>query len=132
MINIEDKLSHLIEYFKAVDKIDAVYIIGSYGTEFQSEDSDIDFAVLFNKNIDFFEEMEIAAKISEIIRFDNIDLINLTKASITLQKKAVNEGREIYVKDFYKLCDYIEYIYKRYDDEIYFIDNFYKDYFYCG
>ncbi|MCX7950413.1 MAG: nucleotidyltransferase domain-containing protein [Clostridiales bacterium] len=132
MINIESKISQLVEYFKQREEINTVFIIGSYGTEFQREDSDIDFAILYNCNIDIFTEMEIEAKISEIIRFDNIDLVNLSKAPITLQKKAVNEGRQIYVRDFNKLCDYMEYVYKRYRDEIYFINNFYKDYFYRG
>lgn len=132
MINIESKISQLVEYFKQREEINTVFIIGSYGTEFQREDSDIDFAILYNCNIDIFTEMEIEAKISEIIRFDNIDLVNLSKAPITLQKKAINEGRQIYVRDFNKLCDYMEYVYKRYRDEIYFINNFYKDYFYRG
>lgn len=132
MINIESKISQLVEYFNQREEINAVFIIGSYGTEYQREDSDIDFAVLYNCNVDIFTEMEIEAKISEIIKFDNIDLVNLTRAPITLQRKAINDGRQIYVRDFNKLCDYMEYVYKRYRDEIYFINNFYKDYFYRG
>lgn len=129
MINIEDKIPQLVEFFRSRQEIEAVFIIGSYGTEFQRQDSDIDFAILYNKNIDLFTEIDIEASISQIIRFDDIDLINLMKAPITLQKKAINDGRQIYVRDFDKLCDYMEYVYKRYRDEIYFINNFYKDYF---
>ncbi|WP_027309215.1 nucleotidyltransferase domain-containing protein [Caloramator sp. ALD01] len=132
MVNIELKISELIEYFKDRDEVDAVFVIGSYGTEFQREDSDIDFAILFNKDVDIVTELEIEASISDIIKFEDIDLVNLKKAPITLQKKAINEGREIYVRDFNRLCDYMEYVYKRYRDEIYFINNFYKDYFYRG
>lgn len=132
MINIESKIFQLTEYFNQREEINAVFIIGSYGTEYQREDSDIDFAVLYNCNVDIFTEIEIEAKISEIIKFDNIDLVNLTRAPITLQRKAINDGRQIYVRDFNKLCDYMEYVYKRYRDEIYFINNFYKDYFYRG
>lgn len=132
MINIESNIFQLAEYFNQREEINAVFIIGSYGTEYQREDSDIDFAVLYNCNVDIFTEIEIEAKISEIIKFDNIDLVNLTRAPITLQRKAINDGRQIYVRDFNKLCDYMEYVYKRYRDEIYFINNFYKDYFYRG
>ncbi|GIW48829.1 MAG: nucleotidyltransferase [Caloramator sp.] len=132
MVNIESKISKLVDFFKDREEVEAVFVIGSYGTEYQREDSDIDFAILFNKEVDILTELEIEANISEIISFENIDLVNLKKAPITLQKKAINEGREIYVRDFNRLCDYIEYVYKRYRDEIYFINNFYKDYFYRG
>ncbi|CDF59150.1 type VII toxin-antitoxin system MntA family adenylyltransferase antitoxin [Thermobrachium celere] len=132
MISIESKIQNLIDFFKNRDEIEAVFIIGSYGTEFQMEDSDIDFAILFNREVDILTELEIEANISDILKFDNIDLVNLKKAPITLQKKTINEGREIYVRDFNRFCDYIEYVYKRFRDEIYFINNFYKDYFYRG
>jgi predicted nucleotidyltransferase len=46
MISIEDKIEDLNKYFKKNENILAVYIVGSYGTQFQREESDIDFAIL--------------------------------------------------------------------------------------
>ncbi|KRQ87641.1 Nucleotidyltransferase domain protein [Caloramator mitchellensis] len=130
MFSIEEKIPNLIEYFERDKNILAVYLIGSYGTEYQREESDIDFAVLFEKDIDFFEETKIVAKISEILSFDEVDLVNLIKAPTALQIIAVNEGRELFVRDYNKLSDFVEYVYRKYRDEKYFIDSFNKDYFY--
>lgn len=46
MINIESKKAQLEEYFRKQKNILAVWIIGSYGTEYQREDSDMDIALL--------------------------------------------------------------------------------------
>ncbi|MCX7903414.1 MAG: nucleotidyltransferase domain-containing protein [Caloramator sp.] len=89
----------------------------------------MDFAVLFDGNIDFIEETKIVCKITEILNFDNVDIVNLNKAPVTLQVKAINEGREIYVADFIKLSDFIELVYKKYRDAKYFIDSFNRDFF---
>ncbi|CCJ33173.1 MULTISPECIES: type VII toxin-antitoxin system MntA family adenylyltransferase antitoxin [Caloramator] len=129
MISIEDKIPALVNYFNEDKRVIAVYIIGSYGTEYQREDSDIDFAVLFEDDIDFIEETKIACKITEILKFDNVDIVNLNKAPLTLQVKAINEGREIYVADSIKLSDFIELVYKKYRDAKYFIDSFNRDFF---
>lgn len=44
MINIDSKLDNLIDYFKSNENILAAWLIGSYGTEKQTENSDIDIA----------------------------------------------------------------------------------------
>ena len=84
MVNIDAKLDDLKKYFKSNSNIVAVWFIGSYGTAMQTEDSDIDIALLFDKPIGIMEEMDVACKISEIVEFDNIDTINLLSAPITL------------------------------------------------
>jgi len=59
MINIEDKIITLIKYFETNEDILAVWLIGSYGTEYQREESDIDFSILFNKDVSIIQEMKI-------------------------------------------------------------------------
>ncbi|WP_252244892.1 nucleotidyltransferase domain-containing protein, partial [Clostridium sp. VAP33] len=108
MINIDNKINDLKNYFKSNDNIVAAWFTGSYGTEYQREDSDIDIALLFEKSIGIMEEMDIACRISEILDFDNIDTINLLSAPITLKFKVIDEGRSIYEKDYYKVCDFME------------------------
>ncbi len=46
MLNVDNKLPDLVSFFKARDDIVAVWIVGSYGTKYQTENSDIDLAIL--------------------------------------------------------------------------------------
>lgn len=129
MVNIDVKLNDLNNYFKSNNNIIAAWFIGSYGTADQTEDSDIDIALLFDKPIDILAEMEISCKISEIVEFDNIDTINLLCAPITLQFKVIDEGRSIYEKDYYKVCDFMEETFNKYRDEKYYLDRFMNDFY---
>jgi predicted nucleotidyltransferase len=129
MINIENKLDELKSYFKNNKDILAVWIVGSYGTEYQRDDSDIDFAILYNSDIDIMKEMKYEGEISDIIKFENIDTINLKRAPITLQFKTIKEGRSIFEEDFVKVSDYIELVLKIYYDARYYIDAFDRDYY---
>ena len=129
MLNIENEIENLKKYFSQQPDILAVWIVGSYGTEYQREDSDIDFAILFDKDIDDLEEMKFACDITEILNIENIDTINLRKAPITLQFKAIKDGRNLYEADYIKICDYIEYVIDNYVDRKYYLDKFERDYF---
>lgn len=129
MVNIDAKIDNLKKYFMSNNNIVAVWIIGSYGTKQQTENSDIDIALLFNKPINIMDEMDISCKISEILNFDNIDTINILDAPITLQFKVIDEGRNIYEKDYYKVCEFMEEVFKKYTDEKYYLDRFMNDFY---
>lgn len=129
MLNIEKDIENLKEYFHSQPNILGVWIVGSYGTEYQREDSDIDFAILYDKDINDLEEMKYACDITEILKIENVDTINLKKAPITLQFKTIKEGRTLYEADYIKICDYIEYVINIYGDKKYYLDQFEKDYF---
>ncbi len=129
MINIDAKQNDLKNYLISNTNIVAAWFIGSYGTADQTEDSDIDIALLFDKPVDILAEMEILCKISEIVEFDNIDTINLLCAPITLQFKVIDEGRSIYEKDYYKVCDFMEETFNKYRDEKYYLDRFMYDFY---
>lgn len=129
MIKIEDHIDKLKKYFQENNNIIAVWIIGSYGTENQHTDSDIDFAFLFDTNINVMEEMSIVCDISDILSFENIDIINLLNAPITLQSKVINEGRNLYEQDYIKVSDYMETVFNRCRDEIYYLNNFMDDFY---
>jgi len=129
MIDIENKIHELKKYFEDKFIILAVWIIGSYGTEYQREDSDIDFALLFDEDISLMDEMAISCEISDIIGFENVDTIDLRQSPITLQFKTLNKGGEFYERDFIKVSDYMEYVFNRYRDEKYYSESFRNDYY---
>lgn len=129
MVDIKNKENELINYFKTNKNIIAVWIIGSYGTEYFTEDSDIDFAILFDIKIQLMDEMAVACDISDIIEYEDVDIVNLKNAPITLQLKTLKEGKSMYEKDYIRVCDYMEQVFNIYRDEKYYIDSFRKDYY---
>ena len=117
---------NLIEYFRGKKNVILVIIFGSYGTEFQREDSDIDFAILFDGRLDMIQEMKVLDDLSRILNFENVDLVNLNKASVMIQFRSLG-GKIIYERDYYEVCDYMEKVFKLYADFAPKMHAFYKD-----
>jgi predicted nucleotidyltransferase len=122
------KLEEMNEYFAGLENIIGVWIIGSYGTDNQRKESDLDIAILFDKEVTLYDEMKLSAVISSIIAFEAVDIINLKKAPITLQFKTISEGRQIYESDYFKVCDYIEFVNSQYHDARFYIEKYNRDY----
>ncbi len=112
----EENYLELKKYFASFQpEISLAILFGSYGTEQQRADSDLDFAVLFNADADIYIEMRLLSGLSELLGIENIDLVNLNKASIMVQYEAL-AGRLIYEKDPILTSDYSEKIFKYYCD----------------
>jgi len=106
----------LKKYFASFQpEICLAILFGSYGTEQQRADSDLDFAVLFNTETDIYVEMRLLSGISELLGVENIDLVNLNRASIVVQHEAL-AGKLIYEKDPIITSDYFEKVIKYYCD----------------
>jgi predicted nucleotidyltransferase len=125
---IEDKLNLLFDNLKNKPNIVALYIFGSYGTEYQNEHSDIDFAVLYNIVPNLNDELILEVEFSEIFETDNIDIVNLNCASLEFQHKVIYTGDLLYCKDELKLADFKEYVFKYYGDYGITMKLFYDDY----
>lgn len=104
------------EFFQDRDEIAAVYLFGSFGTEFEHPQSDIDFGVVFTRLVTLSEELELDGALSLHIGHDRIDLVNLNRAPIALQFRALHEGVLVYEGDYLKHSDFIEYVIKTYPD----------------
>ncbi|HOA16892.1 MAG TPA: nucleotidyltransferase domain-containing protein [Fervidobacterium sp.] len=125
---IEKELEELKVYLSYDLNIIALYIFGSYGTEEQDERSDIDFAVLYDRNVSLEEELELEVKISDIFQRDDIDVINLNKAPINLQHNVIYTGDLIYCSDEVKLADFKEKVFNIYGDYGITLKFFHDDY----
>ncbi|WP_227762725.1 type VII toxin-antitoxin system MntA family adenylyltransferase antitoxin [Zhaonella formicivorans] len=127
-LELDEKLQNLPAFFSEIPAVLAVFLFGSYGTEKQTVLSDIDFAVFFNKNIGLSEEMAILAKLSAFLGTDRVDLVNLNKAPLSIQFRAIVEGKIIYEKDYIATCDYIEKVIGQYQDYAIDLHCFYEEY----
>ena len=104
------------EFFQSRVEVAAVYLFGSHGTEFEHPLSDIDLGVVFTRPITLAEELTLDAALSLHVRHDRIDLVNLNRAPIALQFRALKEGMLVYEGDYFKHSDFIESVIKTYPD----------------
>ncbi|EEG79083.1 type VII toxin-antitoxin system MntA family adenylyltransferase antitoxin [Dethiobacter alkaliphilus] len=116
MLKLDDKLLALRELFPALPHVQTVFLFGSYGTEYQTPLSDIDFAVYFNKKVSVDDEADLLSKLSIALDTDRVDLVNLNKAPLSLQFNVISEGKIIYERDYIATCDFIEKVIKYYQD----------------
>ncbi len=116
LIDIEDKLPALREYFASQPEIEAAYLYGSYGTPFQTPLSDVDLALLLSKKISFKRELQISAKISMIAEEDDINVLILNDAPVVLQFNVIAAERVLYKRDADKVADFVEIVLTRYGD----------------
>lgn len=101
----------IIEVSKKENGILAVYIFGSYGTDYQRKNSDLDLAILFDENPGIMDQMELAGKYELAIGI-KVDLINLNNVDIILKHEVIIKGEKIYSKDEIKTADFVEYVLK--------------------
>ena len=129
MIDIDDRLEDVRSYIEAHTEIVAAFLFGSYGTEFQNALSDVDIAVLLlpDKVEDFDTVLSISGDLAEIADEDDINVVILNKAPITLQFEVLSTGRLLCKKELY-LEDFHEYVCKRYADFKIDLDSFKADY----
>lgn len=126
----EEKKELLKEYFINEKDIIAVYVFGSHGTDLETPLSDIDFAILFadSHEADLKREMEIMARLTLILKEEEIDLVNLNQAPICLQHEIIKTGDLIYEEDEAKIADFVRYVLTFYYDEKIRAEKYYSVY----
>lgn len=128
LLKLDQKIKNIPVFFSGIPEVLVGFLFGSYGTENQTALSDIDFAVLFNKKLGLQEEAAFLAKLSEFLGTDRVDLVNLNKAPLNLQFRAVSEGDIIYERDYITTCDFIEKITDLYQDYAIDLNYYNKEY----
>ncbi len=83
--------------------LQAIYLFGSYGTENERVESDIDVALLMPiecaKQIEPREWLELSQLLAETAGRDMADLVNLREANTVFCKEIVTTGRRLYCAD---------------------------------
>lgn len=89
-------VSFLVEQYKGLQ---AIYLFGSYGTDAEFPDSDIDIAVLLDENaaaaVTGNQLLEAGVSLGRITR-KPVDLVNLRNASTVMQKEVIASDKCIY------------------------------------
>ena len=123
-------LKALQDYLSRQDDIVAVYLFGSFGTEFQNKFSDLDLGVIFyrGKLPDLKRELSIEADLSLLLGLERIDLVNLNRAPIQLRFKAVAKGVLLFEADANTLAGFLEDTYRKHGDYQVDMETYYREY----
>ena len=127
MLELQSALSLLVEFFKRNNHCLAVYLFGSYADGTAHPKSDLDLAVLFNDELDLWREMALEAQLSQLLHFEEVDLVNLNKAPLRLQFTIIATGQLIYEANFDRTSDFLEKTLIRYHDREYHYKVFFKE-----
>jgi uncharacterized protein len=84
--------------------------------------------VIYDGYVNIEYELSIEVRIAEVLRTDNIDVVNLNKKPISFKHKVLSTGKIIYEKDYVKTSDFLEYVIRYYGDQEYDIKAMNKEY----
>lgn len=94
--------NQLRNYFEG-QPVELAYLFGSQASRDITVLSDIDFAVLFTENLTDQERFTLKIKmlgdLSEIVKMDKIDLVDLKTAPPFLQFEVIRRRNEIFVRN---------------------------------
>jgi len=118
------------DYLSRQEDIVAVYMFGSFGTEFHNKFSDLDLGVVFQpgKLPDLGRELSIEAELSLLLGIERIDLVNLNRAPVQLRFKAVAKGTILFEADANALANFLEDTYRIYGDYQVDLETYYREY----
>ena len=95
--NIEDLMLNTIAYLQSRSDIDFAYLFGSFGKGKPLPLSDVDIAIYLRETVDVHEKkMEILGVLMNLLETDEIDLVILNEAPLTLKMKIL-ESKTIVV-----------------------------------
>jgi len=95
IISIEEIRNRLSPLF-ADEGLRLILLFGSVATGKVNKKSDIDLAFLFDKPI---EMLALTNRVIRLLRTDNIDVIDLRRASPLLKYSAVRHGKPLYERE---------------------------------
>lgn len=112
---LEQKIEHFL--LSRIPSIQAIYLFGSVSTQQSGPESDIDIAVLFLEKIDpatlWFMAQDLARELDQ-----DVDLVDLRKASTIFQHQIVYYGHRFFCSDRYKVDLFETYVLSEYTNFI--------------
>jgi predicted nucleotidyltransferase len=111
MAHVKKSIKDIPDIMKPYDEaVVAVYFFGSFSTKNVTPLSDIDIAILYK---DALEETktsnlhaEVFGKLADLLRTEEIDLINLNTAPLSFRYNIIKDGQLIYYSNKDKVIDF--------------------------
>ena len=114
---IEVDLSRTEKVWQNYPDLVAVWSFGSAQDGKISFGSDLDIALLFVQAPDFETLCNIRADLQDMLRLEDIDLMNLNTASIVSAMEAIS-GTPLFCRDLGKRAEFSSFISRQYEDDM--------------
>lgn len=108
-----EKMESIKEFLLTNMSPSAIYVFGSVAKGHAREDSDIDIAVLLEKEEDVYDVFMLAQELASILDQD-VDLVQLKTASTVFQVQIISEGQVLYCADDIERVRFEALVYKMY------------------
>lgn len=118
MIDISSRLGELDAQLRKVPGLAAVYLFGSYGTEYQTALSDVDLGFVFSRDRvpDADAHLALIGTVTGALQEDDVSVTLLDKAPLAFRHSVLATGRPLFVYDDVVLADFVEETIDRYLD----------------
>lgn len=123
----EEQVERLVRRLREYPNVLAVFLFGSQVDGYASPESDVDLAVLFERDPSLEEELDLGVAAEEALGMERVDVVNLNRAQLLLRHRAIS-GLLIYERDPVRISDFIEDTILRYIDYEPDLRAFYRDY----
>lgn len=105
---LKQKMPALKALFQSDPRVLGVFLFGSQADGFATPRSDIDLAVLFDRDLTLDEELTFEVAVCDTLgMYDDVDIVNLNRASLLLRFRAI-AGKLLYERDYVRVSDFIE------------------------
>ncbi len=105
---LKRKLPKLRQFFASDPRVLAGFLFGSQEDGTATPQSDIDLAVLFDRDLEFKEELDFGVALCDVLdAYKDVDVVNLNKADLLFRFRAV-AGKLVYERDAVRVADFIE------------------------
>ena len=98
---------------EAVPDCRAIYRFGSWGSEDERSDSDIDLAILPRSPLDPVRRWDLAQRLASLAGRD-VDLVDLLTASTVMRMQVVGHGERLYFSDFFAVEQFDDSVFSAY------------------
>ncbi|WP_250673813.1 nucleotidyltransferase domain-containing protein [Paraclostridium ghonii] len=102
-------------------KIYAIYVFGSYGTSYERDDSDIDIAIITDKNLSISKRYKLKEILVNSLEIE-VDLSILYKHKSNLMMNVLSQGLLIYESNDYNVK--FDEIYEDLEFDYYFMESY--------
>lgn len=127
-ITLRRKLPELKRLFEKEPLVLGVWLFGSQADGTANEWSDVDLAVLYDREASWNEQMGFEVAICEILGTQDVDVVDLRRVNLELRHRALS-GRLLYERDYVRVSDFLEETLVKYPDYAYALERFNEDYF---